>query len=149
MRCEQEYGRPESDDDEGSGGATLHDKLTQSQWLPTPYNSFDEFQYYLMKLWLPSIFSVVCYVLFSSYMQHISVAEVLSPTVIYIIIGSYVSTISGYEHPRMVLRRMNMAISAQTKLNELQAIFAFRAHTPEGHMVDQIGSIADFLFARR
>eukprot|EP00961_Rhodomonas_salina_P101289 1363168-Rhodomonas_salina.2 len=42
-----------------------------------------------------------------------------------------------------------MSLSAQTKLNELQAIFAFRAHTPEGHMVDQIGSIADFLFARR
>jgi hypothetical protein len=30
-----------------------------------------------------------------------------------------------------------------------QAIFAFRAHTPEGHLVDQIGAIADVLFATR
>lgn len=61
--------------------ATLHDILTQSQWLPAPYNSFDAFQYYLMKLWVPSIFSFVFYFTFSSYMKHISVAEVLSPTI--------------------------------------------------------------------
>ncbi|EKX33593.1 hypothetical protein GUITHDRAFT_147817 [Guillardia theta CCMP2712] len=76
----------------------------------------------------------------------ISVLEVLSPIGVYIMRGMYIATISGYEHPRLVLRRLNPALSSELKRNELQAVFAFRAHTPEGHAVDHIGAITDVIF---
>jgi hypothetical protein len=128
---------------------SLYDLLTESQWLPVGYISYDSFQYYLMKLWMPSLFSVMVYCIWNSSMQVISPSEVLSPIAIYLIIGTYISTISGFEPARLVRRRLNPAISESIKQNELQAIFAFRAHTPEGHLVDQIGAIADVLFATR
>jgi hypothetical protein len=62
-------------------------------------------------------------------------------------IGTYISTVSGYEHHRMVLRRLNQALSRESQQDELHAIFAFRAHTPEGHAVEQMGLIADVLFS--
>eukprot|EP00960_Hanusia_phi_P050065 759977-Hanusia_phi.AAC.2 len=125
---------------------SLYDILSESQWLPEPYTSFDSFQYYLMVLWLPCIFSLVIFFVFYSQMDKISVLEVLSPIGVYIMRGMYIATISGYEHPRLVLRRLNSALSSELKRNELQAVFAFRAHTPEGHAVDHIGAITDVIF---
>uniref|UniRef100_A0A7S4KVP2 EF-hand domain-containing protein n=1 Tax=Guillardia theta TaxID=55529 RepID=A0A7S4KVP2_GUITH len=125
---------------------SLYDILSESQWLPEPYTSFDSFQYYLMVLWLPCIFSLVIFFVFYSQMDKISVLEVLSPIGVYIMRGMYIATISGYEHPRLVLRRLNPALSSELKRNELQAVFAFRAHTPEGHAVDHIGAITDVIF---
>ena len=86
--------------------------LPESQWLPSPYASFDAFQHYLMGLWGPSMFSIVSYCFFYSYMERVSLMEVISPLMIYFIIGTYIATISGYEHPKLVLRRLNMHLSS-------------------------------------
>eukprot|EP00960_Hanusia_phi_P064898 765951-Hanusia_phi.AAC.4 len=136
----------QTDDDEE---ASFYDILTESQWLPEPHTSFDSFQHYLMTLWVPSVFSLLVFFMFHSEMDSISIMEVLSPFTMYIIIGTYIATISGYEHPKLVLRRLNMHLSSEVRQNELHAVFAFRAHTPEGHAVDQIGAIADVLFKNK
>ena len=102
-----------------------------------------------MGLWGPSMFSMVAYCVFNSYMEHVSLMEVMSPLILYFIIGTYIATISGYEHPKLVLRRLNMHLSSEVRQNELHAIFAFRAHTPEGHAVNQIATIADVLFKNK
>jgi hypothetical protein len=144
-----EHLRPSADTLDGEGKSSLYDVLTECQWLPLPFASFDAFQHYLMSLWGPSMFSIVSYCVFYRYMQHISLMEVLSPLMIYCIIGTYMATISGYEHPKLVLRRLNMHLSSEVRQNELHAVFAFRAHTPEGHAVNQIGTIADVLFKNK
>jgi len=140
-----DYLRSEEDDERSS----FYDILTESQWLPSPYASYDAFQHYLMGLWGPSMFSIISYCVFFSYMEHVSLMEVLSPIIIYFIIGTYIATISGYEHPKLVLRRLNMHLSSEVRQNELHAVFAFRAHTPEGHAVNQIATIADVLFKNK
>ena len=48
--------------------------------------------------------------------------EVLYPLGIYIVIGMYHATISGYEHPKLQLRRMNLDLSGELKHNELQVL---------------------------
>jgi hypothetical protein len=50
------------------------------------------------------------------------VMEVLYPLGIYIVIGMYHATISGYEHPKLQLRRMNLDLSGELKHNELQVL---------------------------
>jgi hypothetical protein len=48
------------------------------QWLPIGAGSYKEFQYYLMKLWLPSTCSFLLYITFFKSMVNISLAEVTS-----------------------------------------------------------------------
>ena len=131
----------------GFHNKSLYDILRMSQWLPHPFSTFDALQRYLMAQWLPCISALALYVIFQDSMLHVSLMEVLYPLGVYMVIGMYHATISGYEHPKLQLRRINTTLSWEFKHNELQAVFAFRAHTPEGHAVDQINFIADVLFA--
>ena len=41
--------------------------------------------------------------------------------------------------------RRKYVLTGESKQEDLRAIFAFRAHTPEGHTVERIGMIADVL----
>uniref|UniRef100_A0A7S0THZ0 Uncharacterized protein n=2 Tax=Hemiselmis andersenii TaxID=464988 RepID=A0A7S0THZ0_HEMAN len=128
----------------------LNDILTEAQWLPVPYTSFNAFHTYLFKLWAPALWSVVAFFFFfpkGSDRGLLGTDEVLQPLCLYALIGTYISTISGYEHYRIVLRRLNQALSRESQQDELHAIFAFRAHTPEGHAVEQMGCIADILYS--
>jgi hypothetical protein len=128
-------------------GKSLYDILRASQWLPHPFTTFDGLQRYLMAQWVPCFLALGVYCVFQDHMLHVSLMEIIYPLCIYLVIGMYLATISGYEHPKLQLRRMNTTLSWEFKHNELHAVFTFRAHTPEGHAVDQINCIADVLFA--
>ena len=116
-------------------------RLAEAHWLPVFSATYDDYQFYLMQLWLPSACSLLVYTLYHDGMVNISTAEVVSPFVVYALLIAYVSMISGFEPSRLVLRRLNPELSDDAQRNELQAVFAFRAHTPEGHCVDQIGKV--------
>ena len=140
----------------------LTKKLVDNQWLPEPHHHFDEFQWYLMKLWVPSLFALVVMLGWLSDMGNVSVMEIGSSITQFMIIATYIATISGYEHSKLVVRRLQpirpkksgaLAVRVQqsqsrARDSELNAVFAFRAHTPEGHAVDQIAAIAEMLFSR-
>jgi hypothetical protein len=64
----------------------------------------------------------------------------------YQLIGLIVATISGFEHRGLVMRR-KYVLTGESRQEDLRAIFAFRAHTPEGHVVERIGVIADVICA--
>ena len=133
----------------------LSKKLIDAQWLPDNHLSFDAFHWYLMKLWAPSLFSLVVMFVYWKDMDSLSPLEMSSSLTQFIIIAAYIATISGYEHSKHVVRRLHPARDVakaagapKRNNNELKAVFAFRAHTPEGHAVDQIAAIADMLFSR-
>ena len=116
-------------------------RLAEAHWLPDFSATYNDYQIYLMQLWLPSACSLLVYTLYHDGMVNVSTAEVVSPFVVYALLIAYVSMISGFEPSRLVLRRLNPELSDDAQRNELQAVFAFRAHTPEGHCVDQIGKV--------
>jgi hypothetical protein len=113
-----------------------------------------------MKLWVPSLFSLVTMLVFLNDMGGVSLMEISSPITQFTIIATYIATISGYEHSKLVVRRLQPirpgkkgargppSSHARSRNSELNAVFAFRAHTPEGHAVDQIAAIAEMLFSR-
>jgi len=116
--------------------------MSDACWLPLPYNQYRDFQWYLMKLWLPSCMSLGLYLYYSEYMTNISIVESMGPIVLYQLVGLIVATISAFEHRGLVMRR-KYVLTGESKQEDLRAMFAFRAHTPEGHVVERIGLIAD------
>ena len=48
--------------------------------------------------WLTAL---VVYVVFQDHMMHVSLMEIIYPFFIFVVIGMYHSTISGYEHPKL------------------------------------------------
>lgn len=52
---------------------------------------------YLAKLWIPSFFSLMIFFASGDSLSGIGVDEILHPIVHYAMIGSYLSTLSGYE----------------------------------------------------
>lgn len=118
--------------------------LSDATWLPLPYLNFEDFQIYLVKLWLPTLIALGTCVANRRKMANISIVEPICPLLLYNLIGLIVATISGFEHRGLVMRR-KYVLTGESKQEDLRAIFAFRAHTPEGHAVERIGVIADVL----
>jgi len=83
---------------------SMYDVLRRSQWLPHPFTTYDALQRYLMAQWVPCIIALVLYFVFQDSMVHISLMEVIYPLVIYVAIGMYLATISGYEHPKLQVK---------------------------------------------
>lgn len=104
------YGDPPED-----APPTFYDKLTEAQWLPPGYTTFESFHSYLAKLWVPSLFSAFVFFCFRQGQTGVGVDEILHPILHYIVIGCYISTLSGYEPQRMVLRRLNQVNAPTTQ----------------------------------
>ena len=90
-----------------------------------------EFQWYLCRLWGPSILAVLLYVTHLEDMADVSVVEALCPMLLYSLIGLIVATISAFEHRGLVMRR-KYTLPGESRQEDLRAIFAFGSHTPEG-----------------
>ena len=118
--------------------------LSDATWLPPPYRQLEHFQGYLITLWGPALVSNTIYWLNLDQMKSVSPVEPLCPLLLYFLIGLIVATISGFEHRGLVMRRKYI-LTGESRQEDLRAIFAFVAHTPEGHAVERIGQIADVL----
>ena len=116
--------------------------LSDSTWLPPGYTDLRHFQRYLRALWLPGAAAALVYSLGAGRMRAVSAAEPLCPAVLYSILGLVVSTIGGFEHRGLVMRR-KYALTGESQGEDFRATFAFRSHTPEGHLVEKIAIISE------
>ena len=57
----------------GGDGRRFVDMLSDATWLPLPYREFEDFQMYLIKLWLPTLVSLATYLLMLHDRSHSSV----------------------------------------------------------------------------
>eukprot|EP00292_Cryptomonas_paramecium_P003942 CAMPEP_0113685044 /NCGR_PEP_ID=MMETSP0038_2-20120614/14407_1 /TAXON_ID=2898 /ORGANISM="Cryptomonas paramecium" /LENGTH=743 /DNA_ID=CAMNT_0000604995 /DNA_START=167 /DNA_END=2395 /DNA_ORIENTATION=- /assembly_acc=CAM_ASM_000170 len=123
------------------GALPVHKILMDATWLPLGYNSFKHYQAQMRMIWLPALIAGLIYLCFSRHMPAVSAAEPLCPMVLYSLIASIVSTTAGFEHRGLVTRRKYVLAGESTE-EEFRAAFAFRSHTPEGHLVEKIELIS-------
>ncbi len=80
---------------------------------------------YLSWLWVPSLLSLSIYMIYRQHMPAVSVFEPIAPIISYSLVGLIVSTVSGFEHKGLVMRRKYL-LTGEGKSEDLRAIYAFR-----------------------